>query len=77
MGNYKNFDLVVYFIAGGDDPVGDYGDGVRKAAKMFQECGIQKASCRIYSLCRHEILNEINRDEVIEDILAWLDMHNW
>lgn len=67
-----NKSLPVHFVAGGDDPVGDYGDGVRKAAKMFQECGIQKASCRIYSLCRHEILNEINKNEVYEDIAEWI-----
>lgn len=65
--------LPVYFIAGGDDPVGDYGKGVRKAAAAFEAAGMQKVDCRIYPLCRHEILNEINRQEVFEDTLGWIE----
>lgn len=65
--------LPVYFIAGGDDPVGDYGNGVRKAAAEFEAAGMQKVDCRIYPLCRHEILNEINRQEVFEDALEWIE----
>lgn len=64
--------LPVHFIAGGDDPVGDYGDGVRKTAEMFQNSGMEKVSCRIYPLCRHEILNEINKYEIYEDIGEWI-----
>jgi alpha-beta hydrolase superfamily lysophospholipase len=29
-------------------------------------------SVKLYPLCRHEILNEINREDVYEDILAWM-----
>lgn len=65
--------LPVHFVAGGDDPVGDYGKGVRKAAAKFTECGMEQVSCRIYPLCRHEILNEINRHEIYEDLLNWLE----
>ncbi len=65
--------LPVFFIAGGDDPVGSYGKGVQQAAKAFQKAGMQDVSTRIYPLCRHEILNEINKEEVYEDILQWMD----
>ncbi len=64
--------LPVYFIAGGDDPVGNYGEGVRLAAAKFKEAGMQHVSCRIYPLCRHEILNEINKQEVYEDVSQWI-----
>ena len=67
-----NMDLPVFFIAGGDDPVGDYGDGVRKAAEKFQNAGVKNVSCTIYPLCRHEILNEINNKEVYKDIRQWI-----
>ncbi len=68
-----NKDLPVYFIAGGDDPVGNYGRGVRKASAAFEKAGMKQVSTKLYPLGRHEILLEINRLEVYEDILRWLD----
>ena len=65
-------DLPVFFIAGGEDPVGGYGKGVEKAADEFIRVGMQDVSRRIYPLCRHEILNEINKEEIYEDILDWI-----
>lgn len=65
--------LPVFFIAGGDDPVGNYGKGVQKTAEAFRKAGLTDVSVRIYPLCRHEILNEINRQEIFEDISQWLD----
>ena len=67
-----NQDLPVLFIAGGDDPVGGYGKGVLKAAQAFRDAGMTDVSQRIYPLCRHEILNELNRLEVYEDISRWV-----
>ena len=66
-------DLPVFFIAGGDDPVGNYGKGVRQAAQAFQKAGMKDVSVRIYPLCRHEILNEINKIEIYEDVLQWIE----
>ena len=66
-------DLPVFFIAGGDDPVGSYGKGIHQSAEAFQTAGMKDVSVRIYPLCRHEILNEINREEVYEDVLAWIE----
>ena len=68
-------DLPVFFIAGGDDPVGNYGKGVRRAAEAFRKAGMTDVSLRIYPLCRHELLNEINREEVYGDILRWMNDH--
>ena len=66
-------ELPVFFIAGGDDPVGSYGKGVHQAADTFQKAGMKDVSIRIYPLCRHEILNEINREEIFEDVLQWME----
>lgn len=66
-------DQPVFFIAGGDDPVGPYGKGVQKCADVFKKSGMTDVSVHIYPLCRHEILNEINREEVYEDILQWVE----
>ena len=64
--------LPVMFIAGGEDPVGPYGKGVEQAAKEFRKAGMINVACKIYPGCRHEILNEINKQEVYEDVAAWL-----
>ena len=61
-------DLPIFFIAGGDDPVGPYGKGVEKAAAAYRKAGMTDVSVRIYPLCRHEILNEINKEEIFADV---------
>ena len=66
-------DLPVFFIAGGDDPVGSYGKGVRKCAEEFKKAGMTDVSVRVYPLCRHEILNEINKEEIFEDVREWIE----
>ncbi len=65
-------DLPVYFIAGGDDPVGNYGKGVDRSAAAFRRAGMTDVSERIFPLCRHELLNEINKEEVYQAIVQWL-----
>ena len=65
-------DLPVWFIAGGDDPVGGYGAGVEKAAAQFRSHGMEKVDLKLYPLCRHEIHNEINRQDVYTDIVNWI-----
>lgn len=71
--NRMNKDTPCFFIAGGDDPVGSYGKGVIKTAKMFRKAGMNRVDMKIYPLCRHEILNELNRQEVYEDVVEWMD----
>lgn len=65
--------IPVLFIAGGDDPVGSYGAGVRTAAEAFRKAGMERVDVRIYPLCRHELLNEINREEIMDDVSRWID----
>ena len=65
--------LPCLFVAGGDDPVGAYGKGVLQTAEAFQKAGMEQVTTKIYPLCRHEILNEINRQEVYADLLAWIE----
>lgn len=74
LGDMKK-NLPVLFIAGGDDPVGNYGAGVRTAAAAFRKAGLKDVSEKIYPLGRHEILNEINRDEVFANIEKWINAH--
>lgn len=65
--------LPVFFMAGGDDPVGDRGVGVLKVYNQFRELGMENVRCRIYPGDRHEILNETDRRQVYADLLAWVE----
>lgn len=68
-----NKDMPVYFMSGDMDPVGECGKGVQKAYNNFLEAGMKDVSIKLYPGGRHEMLNEINKDEVYVDILAWLN----
>jgi len=64
--------LPVLMVSGGDDPVGTYGDGVRKLAENYTLVGMTNVTTKIYPLGRHEILNEINKEDVFRDISKWI-----
>ena len=65
--------LPILFVAGGEDPVGSYGKGVKKCVAEFQKAGMEDVTLRLFPLCRHEILNEINRQEIFEFIAGWME----
>ena len=66
-------DLPVFFVAGEDDPVGDYGKGVLKAVDMFKNVGMKNVKVKLYPTDRHEILNETDREQVYDDLYLWLN----
>lgn len=68
-------DLPVLFIAGAEDPVGDFGKGVRRAEQAFRETGMRDVECRLYADDRHELLNEVDQEQVYEDVLGWMEQH--
>ena len=63
----------VYFMAGDGDPVGNYGEGVKKVYNRFLKVGCKDVKLKLYKDGRHEMLNELNKDEVYADILDWLN----
>lgn len=66
-------DLPTFFISGADDPVGELSQGVIRAYKAFLKAGMQDVSLKLYPGLRHEIMLEVNRDEVMNDVLNWLN----
>ena len=66
-------DLPVYFLSGAMDPVGTQGAGVRAVAKQFADAGMRDVTVKLWDGGRHEMFNEINREEVTADLAAWLD----
>lgn len=65
--------LPVCIISGENDPVGGYGKRVAKLHALYVRLGIEDLTLKLYRGGRHEMLNEINREEVFEDIAAWLE----
>ncbi len=68
-----NKSLPVYFMSGDADPVGENGKGVLRAYKSFLAAGMKDVAVKLYHDGRHEMLNELNRDEVYRDILNWIE----
>ena len=66
-------DLPIYIFAGDEDPVGNYGKGIVTLYNTYKEAGCTQVSYKLYPGGRHEMLNEINRDEVMHDVVDWLD----
>lgn len=65
-------DLPVMLIAGAQDPVGGDGDGPKRVQVQLQGIGCSHVVTKIYPQCRHEVLNELNKAEVWDDVLTFL-----
>ena len=66
-------DLPVLIISGDDDPVGEGGRGVRKLGSMFWKAGIKDLKVKIFEGYRHEILNEIGKEQVYIYLKDWME----
>lgn len=64
--------LPLLLISGDADPVGDYGEGVRRTQESLRKAGLTQITEKLYEGARHELLNETNRTQVMEDILDWI-----
>lgn len=67
--------LPLLLISGDRDPVGGYGEGVRRVARLYKAAGQKDLDVIFYKNGRHEILNETNRLDVFGDISRWLERH--
>ncbi len=64
-------DMPMLIVSGGEDPVGDYGEGVRQVYENYTAAGCD-AKMKLYDGYRHEILNDKCHSKVLSDILAFL-----
>jgi len=67
-----NNNLPIYLFSGDKDPVGKQGRGVIALQKALQRAGSKQVDCCLYPNGRHEMLNELNKQQVIKDLLVWL-----
>lgn len=65
--------LPLLFASGKDDPVGEKGEAVKRAVALFRDTGHEDVTLVLYEGMRHEILNEIGKEHVYQDIVDWID----
>ena len=66
-------DLPIYIFSGRDDPLCGGGELVEILGTRYHKGGVKDVSVKLYDDARHELFNETNRDEVTNDLIAWLD----
>lgn len=62
----------IYLLAGRQDPVGNYGKGVIEVSDNLLKTGHTKVVLQLYENGRHEMHNELNKDEVYRGIAAFI-----
>jgi Lysophospholipase len=75
MKNINNIpkDLPVLIISGTECAVGGFKKGVTKVYNSFLKAGLSDVDFKLYQDARHELINELNKSEVFEDIINWLN----
>ncbi|CDX13330.1 Lysophospholipase L2 [Mesorhizobium sp. ORS 3324] len=66
-------DLCVNLVGGEKDPASDYGKAVHQLAGRMRRMGFSNLVSRVYAETRHESLNEVNRDVIMKEFVAWAD----
>lgn len=65
--------LPIYLFSGLEDPVGGFGRGIIKIYADLVNAGCGHIEIRLYEDARHEMLFELNRQEVYEDTAKWIE----
>jgi len=65
--------MPLYLFAGDQDPVGDFGKGMKRLYDAYKRAAIFDVRLKLYPGARHETLNETNREEVTDDFISWCD----
>ena len=68
-----NKQMPIYLFSGECDPVGNMGKGVVNVKNALTKAGLEDVTMRLYPEGRHEMLNELNKAEVMNDLLAWVE----
>lgn len=69
----KHSDLPIFFMAGADDPVIGSEKKWLAAQQFLRDVGYKNVTGKSYPKMRHEILNELGKEEVYADALAFIE----
>jgi alpha-beta hydrolase superfamily lysophospholipase len=64
--------LPIYIFSASEDPVGQRLEAVRVLIDRYRSAGVTSIAHDFYSGGRHEMLHEINRRDVITNLLVWI-----
>ena len=65
-------DLPILLISGAEDPVGEYSKGIDEVYNKLVRSGHTAVKEKLYPDCRHEVLKELNKEEVYEDLYSFI-----
>jgi len=65
--------LNIYLASGLDDPLSNKGKDIKKITDKYVNSGSKNVEVKLYPKARHEILNEVKKDEIIKEMLKWLN----
>lgn len=68
-------DIPLLIMVGDDDYFGGEASSRRLAADYLRRSSLSDVEVIVYPEARHEVFNETNRDEVVADLVGWLDAH--
>ncbi|MBU1587751.1 MAG: alpha/beta hydrolase [Actinobacteria bacterium] len=68
-------DIPLLIMIGSEDTLGGEKSIAKLAAAYVNRSKLSDVTAIVYPEARHEIFNETNRDEVIGDLVSWLDAH--
>ena len=66
-------ELPVLIVSGEEDPVGEYGEGVKRAFESLKAVGLRNLRMKLYPTNRHELVNETGKEVVMQDICDWMN----
>lgn len=67
-------DLPILMISGGDDILGEYSEGVKRLEEAYKQAGIEDVTVKIYDKSRHNLIQDLDKQKVFEDILDWIEI---
>lgn len=67
-------DLPIYILAGDHDPLNHGLEWLKPLAERYRAAGLVDVTEQYYAGGRHEMFNEINREQVLADLLRWLNL---
>jgi alpha-beta hydrolase superfamily lysophospholipase len=68
-------DVPLFIIVGDDDILGGRASATKLRDAYRSRSTLSDVELTVYPDARHEILNETNRDEVVRDLIGWIDGH--
>lgn len=68
-----NKNIPLLFIAGKEDASVSFGKGIKSVVKLYGKCGIKNVTYKLYDNCRHCIFQDYSRDQVVSDVVRWIE----